>query len=239
MRRALIAALVAAVVGCAVVTVAQQAVVVPLILKAETFENAAPAPAAPAPAAKSQGGHSHAPGTPAGHHHDADAWSPEDGIERIAYTALANLGASLGFALLLVAGFTLAGREVDGRTGLLWGAAGFASFTLAPAIGLAPELPGSAAAALGARQLWWVGTAIATGVGLALIVFGRHVALKILGVAAIVLPHAVGAPHPPAGEAGGVPPELAAQFAVLSLAVAALFWGVLGWVSGAVWRKAR
>jgi cobalt transporter subunit CbtA len=238
MRRALIAALVAAVVGCAVVTAAQQAVVVPLILKAETFENAAPAPAAPAQAAKSEGGHSHAPGTPADHHHDADAWAPADGIERIAYTALANLGASLGFALLLVAGFTLAGREVDGRKGLLWGAAGFACFTLAPAIGLAPELPGSAAAALEARQIWWVGTAIATGVGLALIVFGRHVALKILGVAAIVLPHVVGAPHPPVGEAGGVPPELAAQFAVLSLAVAALFWGVLGWVSGAVWRKA-
>ncbi|MBL8706303.1 MAG: CbtA family protein [Rhodospirillales bacterium] len=230
MRRALIAALVAAVVGCAVVTAAQQAVVVPLILKAETFEDAAPK-------AEPQA-HSHAPGTPADHHHDADAWSPADGIERIAFTALANLGVSLGFALLLVAGFTLAGREVDGQKGLLWGAAGFACFTLAPTLGLPPELPGSVAAAVGPRQVWWFGTALATGVGLALIVFGRHVALKILGVAAIVIPHVVGAPHPPAGEAGGVPPELAAQFAVLSLAVAALFWGVLGWVSGTVWRKA-
>ncbi len=231
MRRALIAALVAAVVGCAVVTAAQQAVVVPLILKAETFEAAEPA------ALKAEG-HTHAPGTPADHHHDADAWAPADGIERVAYTALANLGVSLGFALLLVAGFTLAGREVDGQKGLLWGAAGFACFTVAPTLGLPPELPGSVAAAVGPRQIWWVGTALATGVGLALIVFGRHVALKILGVAAIVLPHVVGAPHPPAGEAGGVPPELAAQFAVLSLAVAALFWGVLGWVSGAVWRRA-
>lgn len=231
MRRALIAALVAAVVGCAVVTAAQQAVVVPLILKAETFETAEPA------APKSEG-HAHAPGTPADHHHDADAWAPADGIERVAYTALANLGVSLGFALLLVAGFTLAGREVDGQKGLLWGAAGFACFTLAPTLGLPPELPGSVAAAVGPRQIWWFGTALATGVGLALIVFGRHVALKLLGVAAIVLPHVVGAPHPPAGEAGGVPPELAAQFAVLSLAVAALFWGVLGWVSGTVWRRA-
>lgn len=230
MRKALIAALVAGVVGCAVVTVAQQAVVVPLILKAEVFEDAK-AEVAPKVAPQN-----HVPGTPA-QHHDDDTWKPGEGLPRIAFTALANLGISLGFALLLVAGFTLAGREVDGRKGLLWGAAGFASFTLAPAIGLAPGLPGSAAAAFEARQLWWVGTAIATGVGLALIVFGRHVALKVLGVAAIVLPHVVGAPHPPAGEGGGVPPELAAQFAVLSLAVAALFWGVLGWVSGAVWRR--
>jgi cobalt transporter subunit CbtA len=234
MRKALIAALVAGVVGCAVVTVAQQAVVVPLILKAEVFEDAK-ADAAPKVAAPQA--HSHAPGTPAHHHHDADAWKPGDGLPRIAFTALANLGVSLGFALLLVAGFTLAGREVDGRKGLLWGAAGFACFTLAPTLGLPPELPGSVAAEVAPRQAWWFATAIATGVGLALIVFGRHVALRVLGVVAIVLPHAIGAPHPPAGEAGGVPPELAAQFAVLSLAVAALFWGVLGWVSGTVYRR--
>lgn len=232
MRKALIAALVAGAVGCAVVTVAQQAMVVPLILKAETFEDAKAeaAPAAPAAA------HSHAPGTPA-HHHDEDAWKPADGLPRIAFTALANLGVSLGFALLLVAGFTLSGREVDGQRGLLWGAAGFACFTLAPAIGLAPELPGSVAAEVVPRQAWWFATALATGVGLALIVFGRHVALKVLGVVAIVLPHAIGAPHAPAGEAGAAPPELAAHFAVMSLAVAALFWAVIGWVSGAVYRR--
>jgi len=228
MRRALIAALIAGFVACIAVTAAQQAVVVPLILKAETFEDAKPEPA---PA-----GHAHAPGA-AAHHHDDEAWKPADGVERIAYTALANLVLGVGFGLVLVAGFTLAGREIDGRRGLLWGAAGFAAFALAPALGLAPELPGSAAAALLPRQAWWFATAAATGGGIALIVFGRHVALKILGVAAIALPHLVGAPHPPAGEAGLVPPELAAQFAVLSLASAAVFWAVLGFVSGAVYRK--
>lgn len=44
MRRALIAALVAGFVACLAVTAAQQAVVVPLILKAETFEEAGAAP---------------------------------------------------------------------------------------------------------------------------------------------------------------------------------------------------
>lgn len=232
MRRALIAALVAGVVSCLVVTVVQHVLVVPLILKAETFEDAKAEarPAAPAQAAPAQPAAS-------GHHHDADAWKPEDGFQRIAFTTLANLGIGVGFALLLVAAFTVAGREVDGTRGLLWGAAGFATFTLAPAIGLPPELPGSAAAGVLARQGWWFAAALATGTGLALIVFGRQVALKVLGVVVIVLPHVVGAPHPPAGEAGGVPPELAAHFAVLSLATAALFWGVLGWVSGTVWRR--
>jgi cobalt transporter subunit CbtA len=230
MRRALIAALIAGFVACLAITAAQQAVVVPLILKAESFEDAkvdAPKPAA----------HDRGAAAQAGHHHDAEGWKPEEGFQRIAFTALANLGIGVGFALILVAAFTLSGREIDGRRGLLWGAAGFATFALAPAIGLPPELPGSVSAAVLPRQAWWLATAVATGGGLALIVFGRYAALKVLGVVAIVLPHVVGAPHPPVGEAGAAPPELAARFAVLSLATAAVFWAVLGFVSGAVWRR--
>jgi cobalt transporter subunit CbtA len=229
MRRALIVALLAGFVACLAVTAVQQAVVVPLIVQAESFEDArVTAP----PAAQGRGA-----GASAGHHHDEDAWKPADGFQRIAFTALANLGIGVGFALILVAAVTLSGRPLDARHGLLWGAAGFATFALAPAVGLPPELPGSVSAAVLPRQAWWLATAAATGTGLALIVFGRHAALKLLGAAAIALPHAVGAPHPPGGEAGTAPPELAARFAVLSLASAALFWAVLGWVSGAVWRR--
>jgi cobalt transporter subunit CbtA len=231
----LIASLVAGFVACLAITAAQQAVVAPLILKAETFEDAKGE--APKADAAKLGAHDHGAAAQPGHHHDEDAWKPAEGIQRIAFTALANLGVGVGFALILVAAFTLAGREVDGRRGLLWGAAGFLTFTLAPSMGLPPELPGSVAAAVLPRQAWWFATAIATGTGLALIVFGKHVALKVLGVLAIVLPHIVGAPHPPAGEAGMAPPELAARFAVMSLATAAVFWAVLGWVSGAVYRR--
>lgn len=230
MRRALISALVGGFVACLAITATQQAVVVPLILKAETFEEAkgdTPKPAA----------HDHGAAAGPGHQHDEEGWKPAEGLERVAFTALANLGVGIGFALILVAAYTLSGREVDGRQGLLWGAAGFLTFALAPSLGLPPELPGSVAAALLPRQAWWLASALATGTGLALIVFGRHVALKLLGVAAIVLPHVVGAPHPPMGEAGAAPPELAARFAVMSLATAAVFWAVLGWVSGAVWRR--
>ena len=79
-----------------------------------------------------------------------------------------------------------------------------------------------AAADLGARQTWWIGTVISTTGGLALIVFARHRLLKGLGVAFLLAPHSVCAPHP--GQFGcKVPGELAAEFAVSSLFTAALF----------------
>lgn len=229
MRRALIAALVAGFTACLAVTAAQQAVVVPLILKAETFEDAKAAPQ----------GEQHTHGNPQAAAHEDEGWKPEEGLQRIAYTALANLGFSVGFALLLVAAFTLAGGRVNAVRGLLWGGAGFVVFALAPAVGLPPELPGSVAAELLPRQAWWLGTAVATALGLGLIVYGRNVIWKVLGVAAIALPHVVGAPHPHGAEASAVPAELAVQFIVLSLAVTAVFWAVLGAVGGAVYAKVR
>src|ERR1700745_2045609 len=63
----------------------------------------------------------------------------------------------------------IAGGTVTWRTGLFWGLAGFATFTLAPGLGLPPELPGTEAAPLLQRQLWWVTTAAATGGGMALL----------------------------------------------------------------------
>ena len=236
-RRALIAALVAGFAACLAVTAAQHAVVVPLILKAEEFEEANAAKAAPAQAEHQRGGaQTQAPVHP----HEDEGWKPGDGIERIAYTALANLGFSVGFALLLVAAFTLAGREVDWKRGLVWGTAGFAVFALAPALGLPPELPGTAGADLLPRQAWWLGTVVATATGLALMVFGRGWQWKALGAVASIVPHLIGAPHPPGGHgAGGVPADIAMGFVVLSLTVTFLFWVVLGAVSGAVYARVR
>ncbi|HVH73883.1 MAG TPA: CbtA family protein [Stellaceae bacterium] len=145
------------------------------------------------------------------------------------YAVLADLLAGIGFALMLVAGMALAadrrGVAVDLRRGLLWGAAGFLVFALAPALGLPPALPGAETAGLAARQLWWLGTALATAAGLAAIVFGRRVVWRIAGVAAILAPHLLGAPQGPApGASGG----LTSPFALASLAVSAVFWLVIG-----------
>lgn len=149
-------------------------------------------------------------------------------------TLLFNILTGVGFALVLSAVLTLRGRPVGLQQGLLWGAAGFAAAALAPAIGLPPELPGMTAAPLAERQLWWLLTVVSTASGLGLLAFGSNHALKLAGVALLVVPHLFGAPHPAGLEPGGVPAELAARFAAVSLAAMAAFWAVLGGCCGYV-----
>jgi cobalt transporter subunit CbtA len=215
LQRVLLTALTAGLLAGLLVSVLQATRVTPLILAAELYE--APAPAHDA--------------------HDRSTWAPEDGIERTAYTVVANLLIGVGFGLLLAAGFALYGGPVDLRTGVLWGLAGFAAFALAPAFGLPPEPPGMAAADLASRQAWWLGTAAATAGGLALIAYADHPVAKASGVVAIALPHLIGAPHPEIVEASALPAAIAARFVAASLVTSAVFWVVLGGLSGWLYRR--
>ena len=221
----LIAALAGLVAGLAM-TAMQYAGTVPLILKAETLEGAAPAhdhaSNAIAPAAAA---------APHSHEHDEEGWAPKDGLERSAYTALATIVTAIGFALLLVAASELKGGMTGWRQGVFWGLAGFIVFTLAPGLGLPPELPAMPAADLGQRQIWWGATALATGIGLALLVFKQSLPLAILAVALLVAPHLVGAPQPSSFESP-VPHSLAHAFIVMSTVISFVFWVVLGGVAG-------
>ncbi len=154
-------------------------------------------------------------------------------------TTLASTATQCGFALIMVAGFALAtsrGHQITPRVGLIWGIAGFFAFQLLPAAGLSPELPGSAAADLAARQVWWAATVATSIGGLALIGFGRNWMAWGAGVGLLALPHLLGAPQPEAF-AGVVPPELAADFAGKALAVAAVGWVALGLFTAYFWQK--
>ena len=173
-RRIVLAAALAGLIAGLAATLAHAFSTVPLIFQAETYEEAAPA-----------------------HEHD-HGWQPEDGVERTSLTVLADVLTGVGFGLLLVSAYTLRGRDVGWREGLCWGLAGFATFSLAPGLGLPPELPGTAAAPLLDRQLWWLATAAATGGGLALILLRRGPAAVVAGLALLALPHLVGAPVPEA-----------------------------------------
>jgi cobalt transporter subunit CbtA len=199
-------------------TLMQSLWVTPLILEAETYESAEPVAE-----------HSHAANAAHDHHHDADAWAPQDGAQRTLFTGLSNLVVAVGFALMLAGLYSL---RAPGRTwqGLLWGLAGFATFSLAPAIGLPPELPGTAAAELTLRQYWWVGTAASTAAGLALLAFGGQWWLRVLGLLLLPLPYLVGAPQPEVHESL-VPTALSQHFIYASLLVNALFWAALGLIS--------
>ena len=171
--------------------------------------------------------------------HEALVESEESSFKRPFLTILATVSANIGFALLMVAGFAFAvsrGHEVTPRIGLVWGVAGFCAFHLLPSAGLAPELPGSAAADLHLRQVWWTATVAASAGGLALIGLGRNWLSWGLGIALLAVPHLIGAPQPTAF-AGVVPPELAADFAAKALAVAAVGWVVLGLLTAYFWQK--
>lgn len=207
-------------------TLLQSLWVTPLILEAETYESAEPVAT-----------HSHAAGAAHEHQHDEDAWTPQDGAQRTLFTGLSNLVVALGFALMLAGLYSL---RAPGRTwqGLLWGLAGFATFSLAPSIGLPPELPGSAAAELALRQYWWAGTAAATAAGLALLAFGGQWWLRILGVLLLPLPHLVGAPQPEVHESL-TPAALNEHFIYASLLVNALFWSALGLTSAWLFSRAQ
>jgi len=167
---------------------------------------------------------------------EKEEWAPADGIERTVYTSLATTVIGVGFALVLLAAMSFSGVRIGPRSGLAFGIAGFIAISLAPALGLPPEIPGSGAAELTARQGWWFFAAAATVLGIAGLLLTRNVALQIGGVVLIALPHLVGAPHPDA-YVSTAPAELAGHFAAASLAVTAIFWAVLGYASGAFYER--
>ena len=221
----------------ALVTVIQQFGTVPLILRAEVYEKAAEHHDHGAAADPSQGGtvgHSHED------HDHAGAWEPRDGFERTAYTAAANVLAAIGFALLLAAIFAMrsgnTGSRVSWHEGLTWGLAGFAVFTLAPGLGLPPELPGVPAAPLLSRQIWWVLAAVTTAGGLGLIFLRRSLPASIAGLILIVLPHFIGAPELQHIETN-VPTSLSHQFVVAVTMTSLIFWFVLGGVTSVVFAR--
>lgn len=189
----------------------------------------APDEAAPAPAAVDEAGAMAM--NPGG--------EPMSNWARNAWTAVFAGLVYVAFALILVAGFGLAriyGYVVTARDGLVWGIAAYASFQLAPSLGLPPQLPGIPAADLAARQVWWLGTGAATAGALALLAYGRNAGAAVVAMILLAAPHVIGAPMPD-GFSGTAPPELAGAFAARVLGVGFAVWALMGWVAGYVWER--
>ena len=220
-KRIAAAALLAGVLAGLLLTAVQRIQVIPILLQAEVYEDNA--------------AHVHANADGA-HHHDAEAWKPENGWERTFYTAVANVSLAIGFALLLSAAMALRGGATSWRSGLLWGLAGYTIFFVAPALGLPPEVPGTEAAPLAERQLWWLLAVGGTSVGLALLIFARSTLMKILGVALLVVPHLIGAPQSNI-HASTAPQELVHAFIYASTLANAVLWLALGGLTGFFYQK--
>lgn len=201
----------------------------PLILQAETYESAGgEAPhshdAAPATADAATPAHSHGD--------DAEAWAPADGFERNIYTIAANVLTAIGYALVLTGLLSARGSHGGWREGLMWGLAGFVAVMVAPMVGMPPELPGSPAAALEARQIWWITTVAATAGGIALLALRREPWAAVLAIVLIAAPHVIGAPLPPDGEHALAPLPLERQFIIAATLTSFVFWALLGALSG-------
>jgi cobalt transporter subunit CbtA len=172
------------------------------------------------------------------HQHDAADASP---TQRHALTVLFAILTYCGYALVMIALIQLAegvGNTLGTAQGLLWGLAGFMAFQMLPAMGLAPELPGTPAADLQDRQVWWTVTAITTAGGLWFLAYGTAFWQRVLGAGALSLPHIWGAPKAD-GFGGIVPPELASAFAAHSLGVGMITWMALGALVVFFWHSER
>lgn len=240
--RYLLAALVAGLFSGVLMTAAQEARVVPLILHAEGYEGGgeeAPAVDGVQPGASEE--HSaldalmelasaFSPVSVA-HAHSAEGHEEEGGImfgmSRFSGTLIANLVTGAGFGLLLAGVSLVTGNPITLANGALWGAAGWLAVHMLPAIGLPPELPGFPAADLAERQVWWVATVALSAAGLYLLFLKPGVVAKVLGIVLIAAPQVYGAPQP-TDISSNVPAVLGAEFAVAALATTLFFWIVLG-----------
>jgi len=244
-RRVVLCALLVGALSGLLLSAIQRWQIIPIIAAAERFEQAAQtSPGTGTAAAPGQARAHDRAGLGNGDHvHSSSAWGPAQGAERIGYTVLSNVLTAAGFALVMLAVMAAALRRqvvtrLDWHYGLLWGAAGYAVFFAAPALGLPPEIPGAEAAPLGARQLWWVFSATCTAAGLAGAAFGKS-PWRWAALALLVVPYLVGAPPSPANPFAEHPPadaaeleQLAQRFVWATALANALLWIVLGSASG-------
>ncbi len=208
--RVLLAALLAGIAAGLLMGVIQHWRLTPLILEAEKYEVA-------------EAAHDAATVTA----HEAEGWAPDEGLERTLFTTLTLIVAGAAYAAILAGVSLLAGIPITARNGALWGLLGFLAANLAPAAGLPPELPGMPAGDLAARQIWWAGTILATGIAIYLIAALNKPWAIAVAVLVAALPHVIGAPAPVTHETS-IPAGLVAAFAASSIAAAAVFWILIG-----------
>lgn len=213
----------------------QQSQISPIIFAAEVYE------VAEEPTAFSEG-HSHAIAEP-------EAWGPKDGPERTLYTYSADVAAGIAFALVMISLMALHNLKankpkLNALTGAAWGIAAMLSLFVSPALfGLHPEVPGTEAAALEARQLWWVLCVAASLLGVAFLYYSP-LKLKPGGFLIAAIPHLVGAPLPEhhgfantAPDAVKALSELSIQFYSLTAVGMLVFYLLVGSLSGAAVKR--
>ena len=214
--------LIAGVLAGLVLSMIQEISVIPLIHKAETYEEGY---------INDQQGNTGSVNTDTDHQ-SGEAWTQDDGLKRRINTYVLNSILGIGYGLLISVALALYRKKsissvINWKTGLVWGLAGYVVFQLAPAAGLLPQLPGAISADIEYRTLWWIMCVILTALGLGLALLTKMIPLRALGIIVFFLPHIIGAPQPE--YPGGIAPqELADSFVTASLISSLVFWIIMG-----------
>ncbi|MDB5849029.1 MAG: hypothetical protein JWP29_2781 [Rhodoferax sp.] len=225
----------------------QQVQTVPLILAAEVFEEAAAAAPVVA-AAHDHAATAHAHEAHEAHEHDAHAWSPAEGFERNAWTWVANVLHAFSMALLVLAAMglwtTRRGATSPWRLAAAVAASGWLSLHFWPSLGLPAEVPGMEAAALGARQAWWLLAVVCAASACATVGFGQRRWRFIAAAALLALPFVVGAPQPAGDALAGYSGDtharmvaLAREFVWATTWLSLSFWGLMGAIGAVVYGR--
>lgn len=237
---------------------------VPIVLAAEAYEDQKAEPddlgtfgLRPQELALGAARRAHDPGHAAGavphehaHDHGGEApWAPAAGLERNAWTWVANALHAFAMALLLFATMGawvwLRGPALGTpRLALAVATAGWLSLHLWPSLGLPAEIPGMDAAALGVRQAWWVLAAACSAGACAALALSAARWRWLAAALLLALPFAVGAPQSPAdplagfsGEAHARLEHLARDFFWATTWVSLSFWASLGGLGGWVFAR--
>jgi cobalt transporter subunit CbtA len=220
--RFVLAALVAGLLAGLVLSAIQHFRLTPMILAAESAE-------------KPESGEAckeTMPGMTMCHDHGEAGWEPAPGLQRLGSTTVASLIAGSGFAAILAGLSLLLNIPITRANGWIWGTMGFLTVHVATSAGLPPELPGMPVADLGARQLWWLGTIIATAASIYILTQRKEAWAPFAAVLLAALPHIIGAPEVHDHAASTVSATLASAFAANAIAAAAVFWLVMGVLLG-------
>ena len=144
-----VSAICAGIVAGLIAALLQFIFVIPVLLEGELFETGA----------RLHFGNDGSPQSDRGVPGLGDDWG------RHSMTVAFNIITYTGYGLILAAMISYAalkGSIIPSRQGVIWGLCGFIAVQLAPAIGLPPELPGTLAAEIGPRQMWWLGSPTTT-----------------------------------------------------------------------------
>lgn len=161
--------------------------------------------------------------------HEHETGAAKDDNERLFYSLITNIFLACGFAFILSAIYLYI-KELNIKNGLISGFVVYLSVFALPSLGLSPELPGTLAAQLQDRQIWWISTVVLSSFAFIILFFNKNKIYQALAIVLLFLPHIIGAPMPSV-HGGTAPQAMFEEYILATYITNAVFWLFLGAIS--------